>query len=67
MDNGGRTSRPLIDTQSPKEIERMARLRSALNKLCCLLAEKIIAPFWGYYLIWLVMVSAFKGLYVGKQ
>lgn len=33
VDNGGRTSRPRIDTQSPKEIELMVRLRSALNKI----------------------------------
>ncbi|EGR1161377.1 hypothetical protein EC564_24675, partial [Vibrio parahaemolyticus] len=33
VDNGGRASRPHIDTQSTKEIELMARLRSALNRI----------------------------------
>lgn len=56
MDNGGRASRPLIDTQSPKEIELMARLRSALNKIFCLCVKKK-KPQKGYYLIWLVPVS----------
>jgi hypothetical protein len=47
VDNGGRTSRPLIDTQSPKKIELMARLRSALNKIFCLWAEKKKSPSEG--------------------
>jgi len=39
VDNGGRTSRPRIDTQSPETIERAFSLRSARNKIFFLLLK----------------------------
>lgn len=54
VDNGGRTSRPRIDAQSPRKIEGNARNAPRSTSILLDYSKGKSPQKEGYYLIWLV-------------